>query len=282
MKVLIIGKNGQVAWELMQTCPEHIQAEAFGRNEIDITNLESINQVVTTLKPDVIINAAAYTAVDKAEQARAQAFAINGDAVENLAIVAKEYNIRLIHISTDFVFDGTKNTPYQVNDKTNPINVYGASKLAGEEAIKAINPENSTIIRTSWVYSTHSNNFVKAMLKLMTEKESLNIVSDQIGTPTYAKGLAEYIWQQAEKKDVTLMQHYSDLGVASWYDFAIAIQEIAFDKGILSKKIPINPIPSIEYPTPAKRPRYSLLKTNAFSKKTHWRSSLLNCLNQFD
>ena len=259
MNTLIIGKNGQVAWELMQTRPEHINAVALGRGDIDITSQESIESAIKTHKPKVIINASAYTAVDKAESDQESAYLINATAVELLAKAARKYNIRLLHISTDFVFDGSKNTPYQVDDKTNPINVYGASKLAGEEAIKQNYPQTSTIVRTSWVYSSHGNNFVKTMLRLMSEKEALSVVSDQIGCPTNANGLAKHLWQLAEQENLEQVYHYSDLGVASWYDFAVAIQAIAFEKGLLEKKIPIQPIPASAYPTPAKRPVFSLL-----------------------
>lgn len=270
MNVLIIGKNGQVAWELQQTCPSHITAHAFGRNEINITDPESIEQVITQLKPTVIINAAAYTAVDKAESEQEQAYLINATAVEYLAKAATKHNIRLLHISTDFVFDGAKNTPYKVDDQTNPINVYGASKLAGELAIKAHRPTNSAIVRTSWVYSSHGNNFVKTMLHLMAEKDELNVVSDQIGCPTNATGLAMYLWWLAEQDLLEPVYHYSDLGVASWYDFAVAIQDIALEQGMLENKIPILPIPSSDYPTPAMRPMFSLIQQSLSENKVHW------------
>ena len=276
MNALIIGKSGQVAWELQQTCPEHIAAKAFGRDDIDITDPASIEAIVSSLQPTVIINAAAYTAVDKAESDKENAYLINGTAVECLAKVAKHHGIRLIHISTDFVFDGSKNIPYTVNDIPNPINVYGASKLAGEQAIAKYCPDNSTIVRTSWVYSSHGNNFVKTMLRLMAEKDELNVVSDQIGSPTNAKGLAQFLWQLAEQESLEPIYHYSDLGVASWYDFAIAIQEIAYDAGKLAAKIPVKPIPASKYPTPAKRPRYSLIGDHFHHGclQQHWTHSL--------
>lgn len=273
MNVLIIGKNGQVAWELQQTCPSHIAAHAYGRNEINITDPQSIEQVITKINPAVIINASAYTAVDKAESEQDEAYLINATAVELLAKAATKHSIRLLHISTDFVFDGAKNTPYTVDDKTNPINVYGASKLAGEQAIKAYCPVNSAIVRTSWVYSSHGNNFVKTMLRLMAEKERLSVVSDQIGCPTNAKGLAKYLWQLAERETLDPIYHYSDLGVASWYDFAIAIQDIAFEQGKLEKKIPIQPIPSSDYPTPAVRPVFSLMQQTG--TRSYWRDELI-------
>ena len=279
MNALIIGKSGQVAWELQQTCPEHINAKAFGRDDIDITDLANIEKVLSTFKPDIIINASAYTAVDKAESDKENAYLINGTAVEYLAKAAKQHGIRLIHISTDFVFDGSKNTPYTVNDIPNPINVYGASKLAGEHAIAKYCPDNSTIVRTSWVYSSHGNNFVKTMLRLMAEKDELNVVSDQIGCPTNAKGLAQFLWQLAEQESLEPIYHYSDLGVASWYDFEIAIQEIAYATGKLTTEIPIKPIPSSKYPTPAKRPSFSLLTPCPHA--VHWRERLKNNLREF-
>lgn len=284
MNVLIIGKNGQVAWELQQTCPSHITAYAYGRDEINITDPQSIEQVITKLNPAVIINASAYTAVDKAESEQDEAYLINATAVELLAKTAAKHGIRLLHISTDFVFDGTTNTPYKVNDKTNPVNVYGASKLAGEQAIKAYCPVDSAIVRTSWVYSSHGNNFVKTMLRLMAEKEQLSVVSDQIGCPTNAKGLAEFLWQLAEQETLDPIYHYSDLGVASWYDFAVAIQEIAYEQAKLTKKIPIKPIPSSDYPTPAVRPKYNVMdkafKVNTLPEQNliHWREQLRNMM----
>ncbi len=274
MNVLIIGKNGQVAWELQQTCPNHVKEYAYGRNDINITDPQSIDNAILELQPAVIINASAYTAVDKAESEQEEAYLINATAVEYLAKAATKHGIRLLHISTDFVFDGTNNTPYKVDDQTNPINVYGASKLAGELAIRAHCAANSAIIRTSWVYSPHGNNFVKTMLRLMAEKDELNIVSDQIGCPTNANGLAKYLWQLAEQKSLEPIYHYSDLGVASWYDFAVAIQDCALDKGILSKKISIKPIPSKDYPTPAARPLLSLMVQSVSQHKVHWRDNL--------
>lgn len=278
MNVLIIGKNGQVAWELQQTCPSHITSHAYGRNEINITDPESIEQVITKLNPAVIINASAYTAVDKAESEQDEAYLINATAVEILAKAATKHGIRLLHISTDFVFDGNKNTPYTVDDKTNPINVYGASKLAGELAIKAHSPTNSSIVRTSWLYSSHGNNFVNTMLRLMAEKEQLGVVSDQIGCPTNAKGLAYFLWQLVVQETLEPIYHYSDLGVASWYDFAVAIQEISINAGKLKRKTLIEPILSSAYQTPARRPIFSLMHQSTHLHKEHWHFRLKNMI----
>jgi dTDP-4-dehydrorhamnose reductase len=282
MNVLIIGKNGQVAWELQQTCPSHITAHAYGRNEINITDPQSVEQVITKMNPAVIINASAYTAVDKAESEEHESYLINATALELLAKAATKHNIRLLHISTDFVFDGTKNTPYTVDDKTNPINVYGASKLAGELAIKANCPVNSAIIRTSWVYSSSGNNFVKTMLRLMTEKEQLNVVNDQIGSPTNAKGLARFLWRLSETEFLESIYHYSDLGATSWYDFALEIQRIAIEYNILDKKIPVLPISSNDYPTVAARPRYSVMKVSKSINTHTWQDSLKQFLRSHE
>lgn len=281
MKVLIIGKSGQLANELMAETPSHIEAQTLGRDDVDITSIVSFSQAVARLNPAVIINASAYTAVDKAETDQEAAYALNQTAIEVMAKIAKEQNIRLLHVSTDFVFDGQSNIAYEVTSDTNPKSVYGASKLAGEQIIQDVYPENSTIVRISWLYSSFGNNFVKTMLRLMTEKEELGVVVDQMGCPTYAKTFATFLWKLAEQENLKLIYHWSDAGVASWYDFAVAIQDIAYQEGLLDKKIPIQPIPSSAYPTPAKRPVFSLLNTSLSSsiiKPTYWREQLAACL----
>lgn len=285
MKVLIIGKSGQLANELVAEAPEHIVALALGRNDVNITSVSAFTDVVTRIRPDVIINASAYTAVDKAETDIESAYALNKTAVEVLAQVAKEQRIRLLHVSTDFIFDGKSNIAYEVDDSASPQSIYGASKLAGEQAIRAIYPENSAIIRTSWVYSSYGNNFVKTMLRLMSEKAELGVVADQVGCPTYAKTLATFLWLLTEKDSIELIYHWSDAGVASWYDFAQAIQEIGFELGLLNKQIPIQPIPSSAYPTPAERPTFSLLNSSFSTeilKPAHWRKQLRSCLQSFN
>jgi len=282
MKVLIIGKRGQLASELIDTKPSDIELLALGRTDIDITSEDSVLEHVCKFKPAVIINSSAYTAVDKAQSDCDAAYLINAEAVKNIAKVCHLNNIRLIHISTDFVFDGAKNTAYKTSDKTSPLSVYGASKLAGEQAILEYHPENSTIIRTSWLYSNYGNNFVKTMLKLMAEKDALNVVSDQIGCPTYAKELACFIWQLSNQDTISPLYNWSDLGTASWYDFAVAIQDIAIELDMLNKKIPINAIPTLAYPTPAKRPVFSLLDSTESQKiypAKHWREQLTAMMN---
>jgi dTDP-4-dehydrorhamnose reductase len=283
MKAVIIGKSGQLANELIAELPEGVQYLSLGRNDVDITSYSELSVKVQSFQPNVIINASAYTAVDKAESDIEAAYAINEKAVGIMAVIAKENNCRLIHVSTDFVFDGESNLAYDVSSSTNPTSVYGASKLAGELAITKTYPENSSIVRTSWVYSTFGNNFVKTMLRLMKEKEQLGVVGDQIGCPTNAKGLAQFLWLLARHDDINSIYHWSDAGVASWYDFAIAIQALGLKYGLLDKKIPISVIFSSAYPTPAKRPKFSLLKitdANLILEQSHWREQLECCILQ--
>lgn len=285
MKILITGKNGQLGCELQNTVPKGIELFAFGSRELDVTNEQAVFSIVTKLKPSAIINAAAYTAVDKAESEKDFAFAVNEHGAKNIALAAMSVNARLVHISTDFVFDGAKNTLYLPEDKTNPLGVYGASKLAGEQAVLAANPKNSTVIRTSWLYSVNKNNFVKTMLKLMNERDELSVVADQIGTPTWVKGLANICWVIAQKGAVDSIYHWSDLGTASWYDFAIAIQEIGIELGILRKEIPVRPIRADQYPTPAKRPAYSVMDTTKIRDEQdvegfHWRKLLKEMMKE--
>lgn len=284
LTVLVVGKNGQLARELNQTQPSNVTAHYFDSQSLDIRSKEQVNAIVDQIKPHVVINAAAYTAVDNAESDQENAYAVNAKGVEYLALACKEIDARLIHVSTDFVFDASKNTPYQIQDPTNPLGVYGASKLAGELAVTNIHAKNSVIIRTSWVYSSHGNNFVKTMLRLMAEKPELGIVSDQIGSPTWAKGLAESCWGFVFNEAYGIF-HHSDLGVASWYDFAVAIQELGLAKGLLDHSIPIKPIKASTYPTPATRPSYSVMDTDECYKilsinGLHWRSALNQMLDQ--
>ncbi|MET6759733.1 dTDP-4-dehydrorhamnose reductase [Pseudoalteromonas sp. NCIMB_1079] len=294
MKVLVTGKNGQLGSELQKTCPSNVELVCFGSKELDISNAEQVNELLITHSPDIVINAAAYTAVDKAETDINQAYAVNKQGAANLANVCKHINAKLIHISTDFVFDGTSTMPYTASDATNPLGVYGASKLAGEQAINEILGSQATIVRTAWVYSVFGNNFVKTMLRLMAEKEQLGIVGDQVGTPTWAAGLASMLWALVAKasseqvlnaENTATILNWTDAGVASWYDFAVAIQELAIEQGLLTKSILISTIPAASYPTPAKRPAFSVLnkaQTEEISgvKTVHWRTQLKEMLTE--
>jgi dTDP-4-dehydrorhamnose reductase len=279
MKVLITGKGGQLAWELEQLAPKTYDVISVGKDELDITNEKLVSDFIAEHKPDLVINAAAYTAVDQAEKNVDIAYAVNELGVKYVAHACKKIGTRVLHISTDFIFDGTSTSPYQTDAKPNPLNVYGASKLAGDIALNEILPEASVIVRTAWVYSANGNNFVKSMLRLMQEKPQLGIIYDQVGTPTWAKGLAQWLWIIAGKPKVTGTFHWTDAGVASWYDFAIAIQELGLEKGLLKNPIPVLPISTSAYPTPAKRPAFSVIDKSSAEEvsglnTTHWRKQL--------
>lgn len=289
MKVLITGRDGQVGWELERSAPDTVEMQALDRSQLDITDAGAVERYLGNFKPDVVINAAAYTAVDKAETDAESAYAVNRDGARNLAQACRDLKSRLIHISTDFVFDGERALPYQPHDATAPTGVYGMSKLAGEQAVRELLPDSSLIVRTAWVYSVHGNNFVKTILRLIKEKPLLGVVYDQIGTPTWARSFARVLWCAAERTDVNGTLHWTDAGVTSWYDFAVAIQELSLEKGLLANKIPVKAIPATSYPTPACRPHYSVLDKTATEEQLginaeHWQQELgfmLDDLNSF-
>jgi len=257
MKTLITGTGGQLAWELERSAPQSTEIISAGINELDITNASAVKTYIDTHKPDAVINAAAYTAVDKAEEAKELAYAVNKEGIANLAKACGK-GTYLLHISTDFVFEGTTFKPLSEDCKPNPQSIYGASKYAGELALELNAQGPWAILRTAWVYSSHGNNFVKSMLRFLNERDELNIVVDQVGTPTWAKGLAHLCWTAVANK-VQGLYHWSDAGVASWYDFAEAIQAEGLALGLLTKKAKLNAIPTEKYPLPAKRPAYSVL-----------------------
>ncbi|MBA6294894.1 dTDP-4-dehydrorhamnose reductase [Colwellia sp. MB02u-9] len=284
MKIIVIGKSGQLAWELSQfSSPEH-EILCLGRNDIDLQNIAAITHSLQQHKAAGVINAAAYTGVDKAESDVNNAYALNAKAVGNLAQACKNLSLAFVHISTDFVFHGDKGAPYLPKDEIRPLGIYGASKAQGEQLITKVYPERSTIIRTSWVYSTHGNNFVKTMLNLMNTKPELGIISDQVGSPTYAKGLAAACIASLTH-NITGIHHYTDTGVASWFDFAVAIQNMGYELGLLTKKIPIKPITTAQYPTPAKRPHYSVLDKSSLMLAlpelsfVHWQTQLATMMH---
>lgn len=282
MNVLVIGSNGQLGHALATRRPPEIDARFIGRQHLDLADPATIPRVLDTLRPDLIINAAAYTAVDQAEQEETLATTVNSEAPAILADSAARLGARLIHISTDFVFDGKRNTPYPVNADTNPTGVYGRSKLAGEQAVLA-GAADRVVLRTSWLYHHHGNNFVRTMLRLMRERDALSVVIDQVGSPTWADGLAIAIWRIAELPEINGILHWSDLGVTSWFDFAVAIQRLGCELGMLERAIPINAIASSDYPTPARRPHYSLLDTTTTSEQIgitprHWERQLHDML----
>jgi len=278
--ILVTGSKGQLASEIKTLSISYSYNFFFtNREELDIINFRNIEKYIKEYNIDIIINCAAYTSVDKAETQIELSNKINNLAVNNLAQISKEKNIKLIHISTDYVFDGKNFKPYIETDYTSPQCVYGQTKLNGEKAIQKINPKNSIIIRTSWVYSSFGNNFVKTIILLGKNKDNLGIIFDQVGTPTYARDLAQIILDILPKIDNKGVEiyHYSNEGVVSWYDFAKEIMHMTKLDCI------INPIETIDYPTPAKRPYYSLLNKNKIKKEfnisiPYWKDSLSSCL----
>lgn len=279
MKILVSGANGQLGKCLKDVA--HLYPDTqflfMGRENFGIEQFEMVRTVLESVRPDWVINAAAYTAVDKAEVETTSAFLINGESVGHLAAVCAANSIRLLHVSTDYVFDGTKTTPYVETDVTNPIAVYGASKLQGENLCLQYAP-NSIVVRTSWVYSQHGHNFVKTMLRLMKERESINVVNDQHGNPTYAIDLATVLLQIAHQKSpASGTYHFSNSGPITWFQLASAIKELT------GSHCEINPITTDQYPTPARRPAWSVLSNDKIQQtfgivQQDWRSSLQHCL----
>ena len=279
--ILVTGVNGQVGSEIKEIVQHEANFYFTDRDSLDITSKKVLEFFIDSNHIDTIINCAAYTAVDSAEEDSENADKVNHVAVRHLAQLAKEKEIKLVHISTDYVFDGKNYRPYIESDKGNPNSVYGQTKLDGETALLDINPKNAIIIRTSWVYSSYGANFVKTMLRLGKERDSLSVIFDQVGTPTYAKDLAMAILEIIPKieNEKVEIYHYSNEGVLSWYDFAKEIMRMA------KLQCSIKPIETKEYPTPAIRPHYCLLN-KAKIKKTfgltipYWKDSLDECLKK--
>lgn len=274
MKAIVTGVNGQVGSALLRTCPEGWTCVALDRAALDLSDADAIARIVDAEKPDLVLNSAAYTAVDRAESEQDLAYAINARAPGAFAEALAKTGGRLVTVSTDFVFDGTSGTGYKPGDRRNPQSIYGASKADGEIAAG----EDSIIVRTSWVYAAGGANFVRTMLRLMRERDELRVVGDQIGSPTWATGLARTLWGLA-LADRPGIWHHRDAGVASWYDFAVAIGEEALAAGLLARLPRIIPISTSEYPVPARRPSFSVLdvtETRAAlgDENIHWRTNL--------
>lgn len=261
MQVLVCGRHGQLATALARQIPAGFDVRFYSSAELDITDAAALESVLADVKPAWLINAAAYTAVDKAESDMVSAFAINALGVENLARWCAQHGTRLLHVSTDFVFDGKSSTPYPEGAAPAPLNIYGQSKLAGERVLQQILPD-SLIIRCGWLYSAHGQNFVKTMLRLMAERDVLNVVNDQRGVPTSAHSLADIIWRCIADGDVRGIQHWADAGTASWYEFAAEIARQAYATGLLKHLPQINAISTAQYPTAAQRPAYSVLNND--------------------
>ena len=287
-RIAITGANGQLGQTLMRSpLFEDDILLPLGREDMDITAAASVSATLDSLKPDILINAAAYTAVDAAETHEAEAYSINEQGVKHLARWARDRKAHLIHISTDFVFGGEKNRPYRVDDPVSPLSVYGHSKLAGEKMIATLLPDQATIVRTAWLYSPWNHNFMKTMLRLMRERDVLYVVDDQIGTPCSTASLVQCLHALIQRNVPGGIFHWTDAGVASWYDFAIAIQEEALHLGLLEHAIPVHPIPTEKYTTPARRPAYSVLdKSRALQElvcpQVHWREALRDVMKKLN
>lgn len=274
MRVLVTGANGQLGGALQRTAPGWADVNAIDVEDVDLTDSAMLTARLVVEAPDLIINAAAYTAVDRAESEEALARAINSVAVATMVEAMAGTGGKVVHVSTDYVFDGSSAQPYVTLAERNPQSVYGRTKAEGEDHLR---PED-LLVRTAWVYEAGGANFVRTMIRLMNEREELGIVADQIGAPTWASGLAHTIWGLVEAKASGTF-HHCDAGVASWYDFAVAIAEEAHARGLLSRIPTIRPITTADYPTPARRPAFSLLDCRATraalgDAPVHWRTNL--------
>lgn len=279
-----LGKTLQARWSASQG-NDKIALHSFSHDQLDICKAVALQTQLGGLDIDVVINAAAYTQVDRAETDNEQAYKINAEATRNVARWATVRGCQLLHISTDFVFGGTASKPYIPEAKTAPLNVYGASKLAGEKFIQDQRSINAIILRTSWLYSPYQSNFVLTMLRLMAERDRLGVVDDQIGSPTSTSSLADLIEKVVLGPAQSGIFHWSDKGEISWYDFAAAIQQEALAIGLLQRKIPVFPISTEQYPTAAKRPAYSVLDTAKAQKvfgiqPTPWREALRDVIQE--
>jgi dTDP-4-dehydrorhamnose reductase len=284
MKVLVTGASGQVGRSLLATAPPSLKILAASHKDLDIADARAVAEYVRVHSPNVILNAAAHTAVDLAESEPELAASINSDGPRHLAVAARHAGARLVHISTDFVFDGAASQPYRPEAATNPLSVYGKTKLAGERAVLDTLPETSVVVRTAWVYAAAGSNFVRTMLRVMNANGSVRVVADQVGTPTAALGLAEALWGIVAKPDIKGIHHWTDAGVASWYDFAVAIAEEGAQLGLVSDNVTVTPIATTDYPTPARRPSYSVLDKTSLASfgivPVHWRKRLRGVLGE--
>ena len=284
MKILVVGQRGQLAQSLQRSAPSSYQLECTANDQLDISDPIAVSAKVEAYQPDWIINAAAYTAVDQAESDAERADAINHLGAKYLAAAAKNTGASLLQVSTDFVFDGQQGKPYATDSETAPLGVYGRSKRDGELAV-ANSGAKSCIVRTSWVFSPFGNNFVKTMLRLMQERDSLNVVDDQIGSPSSALALANFLWELvAHDGDLPQYLHWTNNGVCSWYDFAVTIERLGRESGLLTDSTTINPIPAKDYPTPAQRPHYSVLDKSLSwqyaAPAAHWELALREVIQQ--
>ena len=291
MRVLVTGAQGQVGYELLKRVPAGFSVFGYGSQNLDVSDDEQVQAVFEALKPELVINAAAYTAVDKAETDVERAYAVNADGVGFLATAAEKMGIPLLHISTDYVFSGDGDRPYTPDDVTGPTGVYGLSKLSGETQLLE-HCSRHLVLRTSWVFGEHGNNFVKTMLRLGRDRDTLSVVADQHGGPTSAGSIADTLWAlasifQREGRLEWGVYHYSGFPACSWYDFANEIFTQAVSLGLLEKSPNLNAITTAQYPTPAKRPQWSVLDCQKLVDAhgllpRNWRQELQHVLGQLN
>jgi len=279
--VMVTGAAGQVGLELQATAPPWVELVSAERAVLDVTDGAAVRAAVSTARPDWIINAAAYTSVDRAEAEAESAHAVNVTGARHLALAAAGMGTRLVQISTDFVFDGAASAPRRPDDTTAPRSVYGRTKLAGEQAVLDVLGDDALVVRTAWLYSVHGSNFVKTMLRLLGERDEVRVVADQVGTPTWARGLARALWRAIEI-DLRGVHHWTDAGTASWYDLAVAIQEEGHTLGLVPAAARLVPITTKEFPAAAERPAFSVLDKSATWQALgqvaeHWRV-MLRCM----
>ena len=282
-RALITGAGGQVGLELQATVPSGWVVAAPTSDQVDVTQADAVRAAISTFRPSVVIHAAAYTAVDAAEADADRARAVNAEGTAHVAEAARAVGARLLYLSTDFVFDGGQGRAYATGDEPRPLGVYGHTKLEGERAAARILDRQALVVRTAWVYSRHGRNFVLTMLRLMAERSEVGVVADQIGTPTWAGSLAEALWAAAGRTELSGIVHWTDAGVASWYDFAVAIQEEALAAGLLSRAVTVRPLRTEESPSRARRPPFSVLEKGGSWESLgrtppHWRANLRQML----
>ena len=276
---MVVGCNGQLGRSLAKSVPPDVESIGLDLPDLDIANADMLLAACRDVRPAVIINAAAYTAVDQAESEPEIANRVNVEGPKNIAAAARDVDARLIHISTDFVFDGRATSPYGPDAGTNPLGVYGRTKRDGERVVLDVMPDKAVVVRTAWLYSKTGSNFVKTMLRLMSERNEISVVADQFGTPTWADSLAAVVWAFAGTPANSGIYHWTDGGESSWHQFAVAIQEEALSLGLLDTEIPVHPISYVDYPTAAIRPPYSVLDCSSTCaalniNQTPWRENL--------
>lgn len=281
MKILVTGSRGQLGRTLLARKPDDVDVVGVDKNDIDVAAADEVKALVKREKPDLIVNAAAYTAVDKAEENEGDARRVNLFGARNLAATG----VRLVQLSTDFVFDGDANEPYRPDAGTAPLSAYGRSKRDGEVAVRELAPDTSLVLRTAWLYSEYGGNFVDTMLSLMRSRNEIRVVNNQVGSPTWARSVADVIYAMATRTWRSGTYHWTDGGQCSWYEFACAIHDEALELGSLDKAVAIRPVPSTEYPVPAARPAYSVLDCSSTVAEfdvvqTPWRDNLRSMLEE--